>query len=107
MFRLILSLAVAALIALPLATSPAAAQGRARCDQDDPAGLTIEFGIQVGKFDRKQQEALWKMELRQHGINARTVKRTRDGCLEVYLQEADGSFNTRYYDEDTLELVQE
>lgn len=108
MFRPLLALVIAAVIAVPLAVSPASAQGRALCNKDDREGLTIEFGVSVGKFSRQQQESLWKMELRQaHGIRARSVKRTGDGCLEVYLQEPNGHFNTRYYDEDTLELVQD
>ena len=107
MFRPLLALVIAAVIAA-LAASPASAQGRALCNKDDREGLTIEFGVSVGKFSRQQQESLWKMELRQaHGIRPRSVKRTWDGCLEVYLQEPDGHFNTRYYDEDTLELVQD
>jgi hypothetical protein len=106
MFRLLLPLVAATLMVA--AVSPAAAQGRALCNKNEPDGVTIEFGISMGEFTREQQESLWKMELRQaHGIRARSVKRTWDGCLEVYLQEPDGHFNTRYYDEDTLELVQD
>jgi hypothetical protein len=35
------------------------------------------------------------------------VSRTDDGCLEAYVQNPDGSWNTQYYDEDTFKLVQD
>jgi len=96
--------------ALALLVTPAMAQGRARCDADDnKPGLTIEFGFEVGsgKRDRDSEEQLWKMQLKQHGVDAWSVKRTDDGCLEAYVQNPDGSWNTQYYDEDTFVLVQD
>jgi hypothetical protein len=103
--RLILPICAAALL-----VTPAMAGGRARCDADDnKPGLTIEFGFEVGsgKRDIETEKQIWKMQLRQHGVTARDVSRTDDGCLEAYVQNPDGSWNTQYYDEDTFELVQD
>jgi hypothetical protein len=105
MYRLILPLVAAALL-----VTPALAQGRARCDTDDNRpGLHVEFGVEFGngKRDRETDEQLWKMQLRQHGVEARSVSRTDDGCLEAFVQNPDGSWNTQYYDEDTFRLVQD
>jgi hypothetical protein len=103
--RLILPLCAVALI-----IQPAWAQGRARCDADDNTpGLHIEFSISGGnvKRDRESEKNIWKMQLRQRGIDARDVSRTDDGCLEVFVQNPDGSWNTQYYDEKTFRLVQD
>jgi hypothetical protein len=105
MFRLVLPLVLAALVA-----TPALAQGRARCDADDnKPGLHIEFGVGFGnaKRDRETEKQIWKMQLKQHGVIARDVTRTDDGCLEAFVQNPDGSWNTQYYDEDTFQLVQD
>jgi hypothetical protein len=105
MFRLILPV-----VAVALLVTPAMAQGRARCDADDnKPGLHIEFSVGFGdtKRDRDTDKQLWKMQLKQHGVDARDVTRTDDGCLEAYVQNPDGSWNTQYYDEDTFELVQD
>lgn len=104
--RLILPLCAAAL----LVTTPAMAQGRARCDADDnKPGLHIEFGVGFGntRRDTETDKQIWKMQLKQHGVDARDVTRTDDGCLEAFVQNPDGSWNTQYYDEDTFELVQD
>ncbi|MGN6486213.1 MAG: hypothetical protein ACTHLT_00145 [Devosia sp.] len=98
------------MVAVALLATPALAQGRARCDADDNRpGLHIEFGVSFGntKRDRETDEQIWKMHLRQRGVDARTVSRTDDGCLEAYVQNPDGSWNTQYYDEDTFRLVQD
>lgn len=103
--RLILPLCAAALL-----VTPALAQGRARCDADDnKPGLHIEFGVGFGNGtrDRETDKQIWKMQLKQHGVEARDVTRTDDGCLEAFVQNPDGSWNTQYYDEDTFELVQD
>ena len=105
-----LSRLILPLCAVALLVTPAMAQGRARCDADDnKPGLHIEFGFDVGNGsrDRETDEQLWKMQLKQHGVDARDVTRTDDGCLEAYVQNPDGSWNTQYYDEDTFELVQD
>jgi hypothetical protein len=98
------------LCAAALLVTPAMAQGRARCDADDnKPGLHIEFGVDFGNGtrDRDTEKQIWKMQLKQHGVDARDVTRTDDGCLEAYVQNPDGSWNTQYYDEDTFELVQD
>ena len=105
-----LSRLILPICAVALLVTPAMAQGRARCDADDnKPGLKIEFGFDAGngKSFRDSDETLWKMQLRQHGVDARSVKRTDDGCLEAYVQNPDGSWNTQYYDEDTFVLVQD
>jgi len=105
-----LSRLILPICAVALLVTPAMAEGRARCDADDnKPGLTIEFGFEVGsgKRDTETQKQIWKMQLRQHGVNARDVSRTDDGCLEAFVQNPDGSWNTQYYDEDTFELVQD
>ena len=105
-----LSRLILPLCAVTLLVTPAMAQGRARCDADDnKPGLHIEFGVGFGntKRDTETSKQIWKMQLRQHGVDARDVTRTDDGCLEAFVQNPDGSWNTQYYDEDTFELVQD
>ena len=105
-----LSRLILPLCAVALLVTPAMAGGRARCDADDnKPGLKIEFGFGFGggKRDIETEKQIWKMQLKQHGVNARDVSRTDDGCLEAYVQNPDGSWNTQYYDEDTFELVQD
>jgi len=108
--RLILTLGAALVIAAPLFPTQAMAAGRARCDADDNRpGLHVEFSVGFGnaKRDRDTEKQIWKMQLKQRGIEARDVTRTDDGCLEVFVQNPDGSWNTQYYDERTFELVQD
>ena len=93
-----------------LITTPAIAQGRARCDAGDyTPRLHIEFSVGFGntKRDTETDKQIWKMQLRQRGVDARDVTRTDDGCLEAFVQNPDGSWNTQYYDEATFELVQD
>lgn len=91
-----------ALAALLVSVLPAAA--RERCDTPEP-GLHITWGFSVGgKYTDEEQETLDKMELRKRGINARTAKRTDDGCIEAWVPNGGGTFDTQYFDEDTFEL---
>jgi hypothetical protein len=72
-------------------------------------GLTIEFGVSIGgkkggdgdSFDHD----IVKMELRKRGVNARSVSRASDGCIEAFVQYPDGSWHSDYYDPDTWEQV--
>lgn len=84
------------------ATSPTLA--RERCDAPKP-GLTITYGFSIGgKYDAQEREIFDKMELRKRGINARTATRTEDGCIEAWVPDGSGGFDTQYFDEDTFEL---
>lgn len=108
--RLIMPLCAVALLAAPLLSTQALAQGRARCDADDNRpGLHVEWSVGFGntKRDTESEKNIWKMQLRQRGIDVRDVSRTDDGCLEVFVQNPDGSWNTQYYDEKTFKLVQD
>jgi hypothetical protein len=90
------------LAALAMLASPAAA--RERCDLPDGPGLHVKFSISYGKRDRQMQEMIDMIELRKRGIEARTVTRTADGCLEVWAPDGQGGWATDYYDADTFEL---
>lgn len=81
-----------------LVTSPALA--RERCDREDTRpGLTVEFGVSFGSGlkDPQMDEQLLLMQLRQHGVIARSVRVTGDRCLEAFVQGPDGSFHNEYY----------
>jgi len=101
MYRLILPLAAVAMLATP-------AEARPRCDDDDlGSGLTVEFGVSIGKRSYETEKDIAELKMRQLGLNPRDVSITSDGCIEVLLQNPDGSWNTQYYDKDTLRLVQD
>ena len=94
-------LAIAAAVLL-LAATPALA--RERCDKPDTQpGLKIEFHVGFGKVnDPQMDEQIYQMELkRRHGIEARTVTVTGDGCLEAFVQNPDGTWRNEYYDPKT------
>lgn len=85
-----------------ISTTPAHA--RERCDTPKP-GITITYGIGIGgKYDAEEQEIFDKMELRKRGITARTTRRTSDGCIEAWVPDGQGGFDTQYFDKDTFEL---
>jgi hypothetical protein len=85
-----------------LAATPALA--RERCDLPEP-GLQITYGFGIGGgYDSEEQEIFDKMELRKRGITARTTKRTSDGCIEAWVPDGTGGFDTQYFDEGTFEL---
>ena len=96
----ILPVAIAAL----LVATPTLA--RERCDVPDRTpGVHITWGFQIGAdYTAEEQERFDKMELRQRGINARTARRTSDGCIEAWVPDGGGGLDTMYFDEDTLEL---
>lgn len=92
------------LVALGVLATATPALSRERCDVPKP-GLTITYGISIGgKYDAQEQEIFDKMELRKRGINARTATRTDDGCIEAWVPDGSGGFDTQYFDEDTFEL---
>lgn len=89
-------------LCLVLAATPALA--RERCDLPEP-GLHISFGVSVGgKYDAEEQEIFDKMALRKQGINARIARRTDDGCIEAWVPDGSGGFDTQYFDPDSFEL---
>jgi len=91
----------ALVLALLLAVTPTLA--RERCDLPEP-GLHVTFGVGIGRYTDEEQETFDKMELRKRGITARTAKRTDDGCIEAWVPDGRGGFDTMYFDEDTFEL---
>ena len=103
MFRLVARMKhPLALAALLLIATPALA--RERCDVPKP-GITITYGFGIGgKYDDDEQEIFDKMELRKRGVTARETKRTSDGCIEAWVPDGQGGFDTQYFDEGTFEL---
>jgi hypothetical protein len=94
------------LVAAPLLFCLMAAPGlaRERCDLPEP-GLHITYGISIGgKYSAEEQEIFDKMELRKRGINARTAKRTDDGCIEAWVPDGSGGMDTQYFDADKFTL---
>ena len=103
MLRYMIATAMLAGLAI---TTPALA--RENCDLNDSRpGLTIEFGFSIGgkKGGDSFDPDIAKIELRKRGVNARSVSMASDGCVEAYVQRADGSWNSEYYDPDTWEKV--
>ncbi len=92
----------AAALLAGLAVTPS--QGRERCDLPEP-GLHITYGISIGgRYTAEEQEIFDKMELRKRGINARTARRTEDGCIEAWVPDGSGGFDTQYFETDSFEL---
>jgi hypothetical protein len=94
--------AACAVLAVLLSAGPAVAAPK--CNEYGP-GLHVEFGFRIGSpYTREEQEIFDKMHLRQQGINARTVTRTDDGCLEAWVPDGEGGFDTQYYDPKSFQL---
>lgn len=91
-----------AVLALALTAGPALAAPK--CNEYG-TGLHVEFGFRIGSpYTKEEQEVFDKMHLRQQGINARTVTRTDDGCLEAWVPDGQGGFDTQYYDPKSFQL---
>lgn len=73
------------------------------CNAPAESGIHFKVTISHGKRTLETQQQLDLMTLRQHGINARTVTRNGDGCLEAWIPDGKGGFRTEYYHPDTLE----
>lgn len=87
---------------LLVAASPALADPN--CLGGGEPGLHISIGIGVGgEYTEDEQAQFDKMHLRQQGIDAETVERTWLGCLKVTSRDANGHWQTDYYDPDTFE----
>lgn len=102
--------AVLVVLVAGLAAAPAEAAGRTRCDRpDNTPGLKVEFGFSFSggnaKRDSDTEEQIYKMELKKRGVDARSVRVAGDGCLEAFVQNPDGTWDTEYYDPRTYELV--
>jgi hypothetical protein len=94
--------AILAIVALGLSAGPALAAPD--CNDYGP-GLHVEFGFSIGApYTDEEQEIFDKMHLRQNGINARTVSRTDEGCLEAWVPDGKGGFSTQYLDPRSFEL---
>ena len=103
MMRATMLLLPAAMLIAALSTPVMAAP---KCDEDTfQPGVHFSFGVRIGSpYTREEQEIFDKMELRKQGVNARTVTRTSEGCLEAWVPDGNGHFHTEYYDPGTFEL---
>lgn len=73
------------------------------CEDHGP-GLHITFGFSVGSpYTDEEQEVFDKMHLRQSGVVARETKRTAGDCIEAWVPDGQGGFDTEYYDPRTFE----
>lgn len=93
------------LIALALGSVPASAQGRPRCDAPNSPGFNFKVTVGYGKRDADTQRIFDMMAARQAGLDPKMVRRTGDGCLEVFVKNPDGSYDNKYFDPDTMRLV--
>ena len=94
-----------ALLALPILLLPFGAAEAAQPDCEDYGpGVHFSFKVQVGEPYTEQEQAVFdKMHLRQNGIIARDTKRTAKGCIEAWVPDGQGGFDTEYYDPRDLE----
>ncbi len=76
------------------------------------AGITVDdlsfhfkATVGFGKRDADTQRIFDTMAARQAGLDPKMVRRTGDGCLEVFVQNPDGSYENKYFDPDTMKLV--
>lgn len=73
------------------------------CEDYGP-GVHVTFGFRVGSPYTEEEQAIFdKMHLRQNGIIARETKRTSKGCIEAWVPDGQGGFDTEYYDPRELE----
>ena len=66
-------------------------------------GVTLGAGASIGKTtlaDAGEHET----PKTQRGINARSTTRTDDGCIEAWVPDGGGGFDTQYFDPDSFEL---
>ena len=97
-------------VVILIAIVSTAAEARQRCQalgETDKPRIDIKLGIRIGPvYTREEQEVFDKMALRQEGINARRATRTSDGCIEAFVSDGSGGFDTLYFRPGTLEQVE-
>jgi hypothetical protein len=104
--RRALSLALPVSLALlALSSAPAVAGPRPSCNTPSNQGFHFKITASYGKRDADTQRIFDKMAARQAGLDPKMVRRTGDGCLEVFVQNPDGSYENKYFDPDTMRLV--
>ncbi|HEY0920872.1 hypothetical protein [Devosia sp.] len=93
-------------ILLPLtffALTTGALAAQPDCENYGP-GVHFSFRMQVGADYTEEEQAIFdQMHLRQNGIIARDTRRTAKGCIEAWVPDGAGGFETRYYDPRNLE----
>lgn len=92
------------LLAATALATPALA--RERCDTiDRTPGVHITWGFQIGDdYTPQEQEIFDMMDLRRQGINARSARRTSDGCIEAWVPDGNGGHDTLYFQPETMDL---
>lgn len=95
-----LGLAFAALTSAPVLAEP-----RPSCNTPNTTGFHFKVTVGHGKRDADTQRIFDTMAARQAGLDPKMVRRTGDGCLEVFVQNPDGSYENKYFDPDSMKLV--
>jgi hypothetical protein len=90
---------------IALSSAPALAEPRPSCNTPNSQGFHFKATVGFGKRDADTQRIFDKMAARQAGLDPKMVRRTGDGCLEVFVQNPDGSYENKYFDPDTMRLV--
>lgn len=95
-----LGVALVALMSVPASAGP-----RPSCNTPTSQGFHFKITAGYGKRDADTQRIFDTMAARQAGLDPKMVRRTGDGCLEVFVQNPDGSYENKYFDPDTMKLV--
>ena len=88
-----------------LSSAPAFAEPRPSCNTPSSQGFHFKATVGYGKRDADTQRIFDTMAARQAGLDPKMVRRTGDGCLEVFVQNPDGSYENKYFDPDSMRLV--
>lgn len=97
---LTLGLTIFALSSVPVSAGP-----RPSCNVPSSQGFHFKATVGYGKRDADTQRIFDEMAARQAGLDPKMVRRTGDGCLEVFVKNPDGSYENKYFDPDTMRLV--
>lgn len=90
---------------IALTSAPVLAQARPSCNAPHRPGFHFQVTLSYGKRDADTQRIFDTMAARQAGLDPKMVRRTGDGCLEVFVLNPDGSYENKYFDPDTMRLV--